>query len=110
MTSAQDTLRAVAGGDIHTAVVLGTGLSTAAGKGGHVIRYHELPGFPQAGVSGHQGAIVLRKDARGCVAFLLGRAHYYETGDPRAMAGAFETLAACGLRNLVLTSASGGVQ
>jgi purine-nucleoside phosphorylase len=91
-------------------VVLGTGLAAVAGPGDAVIPYAELPGFPQAGVSGHQGALVLRQDARGCVAFLLGRAHFYESGDARAMAGALEALAACGLRDLVLTCASGGVR
>ncbi|MDB5640925.1 MAG: purine nucleotide phosphorylase [Hyphomicrobiales bacterium] len=110
MTLAADRLRAAAGGDIHTAVVLGTGLASVAGDGDVVIPYADLPGFPQAGVSGHEGALVLRRDARGCVAFLLGRAHYYEHGDARAMAGALEALAACGLRTLVLTCASGGVR
>ena len=110
MSAGYDRLRAAARGEIHTAIVLGTGLAAVAGEGDIVIPYSDLPGFPQAGVSGHQGALVLRADARGCAAFLLGRAHYYENGDPRAMAGALETLAALGLRNLVLTCASGGVR
>ncbi len=110
MSHARDRLRSAAGRDIHTAVVLGTGLAAVAGAGDVVIPYAELPGFPQGQVSGHQGALVLRDDARGCVAFLLGRAHYYESGDARAMAGALETLAALGLRNLVLTCAAGGVR
>jgi purine-nucleoside phosphorylase len=108
-------LRKAARGDIHTAVVLGTGLASVAGKGDAAIPYAaipyaDLPGFPQAGVSGHDGTLVLRRDARGAIAFLLGRAHFYEQGDPRAMSGALEVLAACGLRNLVLTCASGGVR
>ncbi|MDB5546486.1 MAG: purine nucleotide phosphorylase [Hyphomicrobiales bacterium] len=110
MSHARDILQAAGASEIHTAVVLGTGLAAVAGAGDVVIPYAELPGFPQARVSGHQGALVLRKGARGCVAFLLGRAHYYESGDPRAMAGALETLAALGLRNLVLTCAAGGVR
>jgi purine-nucleoside phosphorylase len=111
VSHARDRLRAAAGArDIHTAVVLGTGLAAVAGAGDVVIPYADLPGFPQAGVSGHEGALVLRKDARGCVAFLLGRAHYYENGDARAMAGPLETLAALGVRNLVLTCAAGGVR
>jgi len=110
VTSAADRLRRAAGGDIHTAVVLGTGLAGVAGEGDAAIAYADLPGFPQAGVSGHDGTLVLRRDARGTIAFLLGRAHFYEQGDARAMSGALETLAAYGLRTLVLTCASGGVR
>lgn len=111
MSAAVDRLRNAAGGRaIHTAVVLGTGLAEVADASDAIIPYAELPGFPQAGVSGHRGALALRADARGCIAFLLGRAHYYESGDPRAMAGALETLAALGLRDLVLTCAAGGVR
>lgn len=111
MKNARDTLREATGGrDIVTAVVLGTGLSPVADAraGDIAIPYSELPGFPHAGVSGHAGALLLRDTHRGFIAFLLGRAHFYEDGDPRAMAGALEALAACGLRDLLLTCASGG--
>jgi purine-nucleoside phosphorylase len=110
VTASVEKLRAAAGGDIHTAIVLGTGLADAAGAGDATLSYSDLPEFPQGSVSGHRGALVLRRDARGCVAFLLGRAHYYENGDPRAIAGALETLAALGVRDLVLTCAAGGVR
>jgi purine nucleoside phosphorylase len=64
VSCARDRLQSAAGCDIHTAVVLGTGLAAVAsgGRGGGdvVIPYAELPGFPQGAVSGHHGALVLR--------------------------------------------------
>jgi purine-nucleoside phosphorylase len=41
---------------------------------------------------------------------MLGRAHYYETGDPRAMAAPLETLALLGTHSLLLTAAAGSLK
>ena len=43
------------------------------------------------------------------MALFQGRGHYYERGDPRAMATAIETLARLGGRTLFLTNAAGGL-
>ena len=65
------------------------------------------PGFPHAGVSGHQPKLVIG-DLEGVrVAVLGGRAHYYERGDPAAMRRPLETLRALGAERLILTNAAG---
>ncbi len=106
-------LRAIIGAQsIDTAVILGTGLGAGAGttEGDCLIPYAELPGFPQASVSGHAGRLLLRAHQGHFTAFLLGRAHYYEAGDARAMAGALEVLAQLGTRDLIITCASGSTR
>jgi purine-nucleoside phosphorylase len=93
------------------AVVLGSGLGGLADDVEDAIRipYAELPGFPKAAVSSHRGELLIGRIAGTEVAVLAGRAHFYEHGDARAMAGAIETLALLGVETLVLSNASGGV-
>jgi purine-nucleoside phosphorylase len=89
-------------------LVLGSGLGhlTEAVEG-VAIDYADLPGFPQAGVSGHQPRLVVG-DLEGVrVAVFGGRAHYYEKGDPTAMRLPLETLSALGGTRLILTNAAG---
>ena len=77
---------------------------------GAAIPYDALPGFPEAGVSGHAPRLVLG-DLEGVrVAVLGGRAHYYERGDPAAMRAPLETLAALGCEAVLLTNAAGSLR
>ena len=94
------------------AFVLGTGLGSAM-EGVEeqiVIPYQDLPGFPAGDVTGHEGKLVIGKQDGANVAYMHGRAHYSETGDPRCMAVPLETLALLGAQNLVLTNAAGSVK
>lgn len=106
---AADIVRSRAGDEpVALGLVLGSGLGHLAGAvAGTAIDYAELPGFPQAGVSGHAPQLVVG-DLEGVrVAVFGGRAHYYETGDAGAMRVPLETLAALGARRLILTNAAG---
>jgi purine-nucleoside phosphorylase len=89
-------------------LVLGSGLGhLTAAVDGVAFDYAELPGFPQAGVSGHQPKLIVG-DLEGVrVAVLGGRAHYYEHGQPAIMRHALETLQALGADRLILTNAAG---
>ncbi len=89
-------------------LVLGSGLGHLAGAvDGVAIDYADLPGFPHAGVSGHQPKLVVG-DLEGVrVAVLGGRAHYYETGDAAAMRVPLEALAGLGAERVILTNAAG---
>ena len=49
------------------------------------IDYGDLPGFPEPGVAGHGGRLVLGRLGGLPVACLQGRRHIYEGGDPGAM-------------------------
>lgn len=89
-------------------LVLGSGLGHLADAvEGPAIDYADLPGFPHAGVSGHNPKLVVG-DLEGVrVAVLGGRAHYYEAGDAGVMRRPLEVLAALGVETLVLTNAAG---
>jgi purine-nucleoside phosphorylase len=92
--------------------VLGSGLGSLADEveGATAIAYEDLPGFPVPTVSGHAGRLVVGKLEGRRVALFQGRGHYYERGDPRAMAVAIETFKRLGGRTLFLTNAAGGLR
>ena len=97
---------------VDVAFVLGTGLGALAQhvEDALIIPYEELPGFPKPSVSGHSGRLVIGRQHGRRVAHLQGRAHFYEDGDPRAMAVPIEVVARLGCKALVLTAASGSLR
>lgn len=96
---------------VQFAFLLGTGLGHVAESLDEAlsIPYADLPGFPTSEISGHEMRLVIGRQEGVRVAHLLGRAHYYEQGNPRAMASALETLALLGISNIIITNASGSV-
>jgi purine-nucleoside phosphorylase len=104
-----DVIRDRAGAEpVSVGLVLGSGLGhLTTAVSGVAIDYADLPGFPQAGVSGHQPMLVVGTLEGVRVAMLGGRAHYYERGDAGVMRGPLETLKALGVDRLVLTNAGG---
>ena len=92
-------------------MVLGSGLGTFADQVNAVasIGFDDLPGFPQAGVGGHAGRLVIGHIGATRVAVLQGRAHYYEHGKADVMAVAIQTLKAIGCEALILTNAAGSM-
>lgn len=106
-------IRDAAGADpIACAIVLGTGLGPLAEAVAEpvILPYGALSGFPHAGVSGHAGRLVVGHLEGRRVAVLQGRAHAYESGDPRAMKPVIDTLAELGVPRLVLTNAAGSLK
>jgi len=97
---------------IACAIVLGTGLGPLADAVSDpvILPYAALPGFPAVGVSGHAGRLVIGMLEGRRVAVLQGRAHTYETGDPRVMKPVIDTLAALGVPRLLLTNAAGSLK
>lgn len=91
-------------------LVLGSGLGhLAEAVDGVAIDYTDLPGFPHAGVSGHNPKLVIG-DLEGVrVAVFGGRAHYYESGRGDAMRLPLEVLKALGGERLILTNAAGSM-
>ncbi len=100
-----------AGASASVAFVLGSGLGNMAEgvENPLSIPYADLPGFPALTVSGHDGQLTLGQQDGVDVAYMLGRSHYYEHGDPRAMETPLETLALLGVQIVVLTAAAGSV-
>ena len=93
------------------AVLLGSGWAPLAERVQDPLRlpYAHLPGFPETGVDGHAGQVVIGRIGSHEVAVLAGRRHAYEDGDSAAMKGAIAALAACGVEVLVQTNAAGSL-
>lgn len=91
-------------------LILGSGLGHIAETvKGVAIPYSDLPGFPHAGVSGHNPKLVIGELEGVRVAVFGGRAHYYENGRPDAMRLPLEVLAELGAESLIATNAAGSL-
>jgi xanthosine phosphorylase len=109
MTAAQTLQRAGAAPAL--GIVLGSGLGglvDALENAVHV-PYAQLEGFPEIGVAGHGGEVVLGRLNGLPVACLAGRKHVYE-GDPTAMRAPIRTLKAIGADALIVTNAAGSLR
>ena len=96
---------------VRMGLILGSGLGHIAGQvDGVAIPYADLPGFPHAGVSGHNPNLVIGTLEGVRVAAFGGRAHYYESGNPAAMRLPLEVLKALGAESLILTNAAGSLR
>lgn len=96
---------------VDVGLVLGSGLGhLAEAVNGVAIDYADLPGFPRAGVSGHNPKLVIGDLDGARVAVFGGRVHYYEHGQPDAMRLPLEVLAALGAERLILTNAAGSLR
>ncbi|ETD80836.1 purine-nucleoside phosphorylase [Rhodobacter capsulatus] len=92
-------------------LILGSGLGHIAEEvEGCGIDYAELPGFPHAGVSGHNPKLVIGQLEGVRVAVFGGRAHYYERGNPAEMRLPLEILRDLGCSELLLTNAAGSLR
>lgn len=105
-------IRAVAGdAPVRVGLILGSGLGHIANEvDGVAIAYGDLPGFPHAGVSGHNPNLVIG-DLEGVrVAVFGGRAHYYENGRGDAMRLPLEVLKVLGADQVIATNAAGSMR
>lgn len=92
-------------------LILGSGLGHLADEvQGTAIPYSDLPGFPHAGVSGHNPKLVIGDLEGQRVAVFGGRAHYYEHGNPAEMRLPLEILRGLGCESLLLTNAAGSLR
>jgi purine-nucleoside phosphorylase len=92
-------------------LILGSGLGHVAGAvEGVAIPYSELPGFPHAGVSGHNPNLVIGTLEGVRVAVFGGRAHYYERGKPDEMRVPLEILCELGADTVIATNAAGSLR
>ncbi|MGA2787895.1 MAG: purine-nucleoside phosphorylase [Verrucomicrobiota bacterium] len=73
------------------------------------VSYAKIPGFPVPGVSGHAGELYFGHLGKTPVLVLSGRAHFYEGHPMEQVTFAVRTLAAFGIRDLLLTNAAGGI-
>ena len=93
------------------AVILGTGLSQAAGEieAESVISYADIPEFPQCTVKSHPGELVMGRLDGEPVAALSGRFHYYEGYSMEDLTLPVRVMRALGAEVLVVSAACGGM-
>jgi purine-nucleoside phosphorylase len=93
------------------AIVLGSGFHhvLAALDVDKKISCAKIPGFPVPGVSGHAGELIFGRLGGTPVLVLSGRAHFYEGYAMEQVTFPIRTLAALGIRDLLLTNAAGGI-
>jgi purine-nucleoside phosphorylase len=73
------------------------------------VAFADIPGFPSPRVNGHSGR-VLKAHLEGLEMLILcGRAHYYEGYSMDAVMYPVQVLAECGVKELLLTNAAGGI-
>jgi purine-nucleoside phosphorylase len=96
---------------VRLGLILGSGLGHLAGAvDGVAIPYADLPGFPHAGVSGHNPNLVIGTLEGVRVAVFGAREHYYENGNPHAMRLPLEVLRELGADSLIVTNAAGSLR
>lgn len=93
------------------AIVLGSGLGALKNEveAIHTIDYSEIPNFPQTTVVGHGGKLIYGTLEGKKVLMMSGRFHYYEGYGMEAVTFPFRVFGVLGIKNLVVSNASGGV-
>jgi purine-nucleoside phosphorylase len=93
------------------AVVLGSGLDAVAEalSEAEETNFAEIPGWASGSVAGHSARLTIGRLEGRRVALLRGRVHGYEGFDTEVIQRPLRTLSAWGLREMVITNASGGL-
>jgi purine-nucleoside phosphorylase len=93
------------------ALVLGSGLGAFADdlRESVAIPYAEIPGFARSTVEGHAGRLVIGRIDDTPVLAMQGRFHYYEGYSLEEVVFPIRTFGMLGVKSLVLTNASGGI-
>src|SRR5947209_13591119 len=93
------------------AVILGSGLGGLSKKMGDAVRipFVDIPGFPEATVVGHEGAVIVGTLGGREVLALSGRFHVYEGHSAALAAFPVRVFHALGARNLFVSNAAGGI-
>jgi len=93
------------------AVVLGSGLGAFADDFEEpiTIPYQEIPGFGRSTAVGHAGELVIGKIDQVPLLAMKGRLHYYEGYSLEEVTFPVRALKLLGLKTIILTNASGGV-
>lgn len=102
--AALDRLR---GWKAEVAIILGSGLNALAAESPESVSYSEFAELPKPSVPGHAGRFVLGNLGRSRVIFAQGRVHLYEGHAARQVTAGIRTLAAAGVKRLILTNAAG---
>lgn len=112
-TESAQFIRSKIDGEIHSAVVLGSGLGVFAEtlSDKTVIPYEDIPGFARSTVEGHKGRLVAGKlaDSDKQIIVMQGRFHYYEGYQPEDVTLPIRAFGVLGIKSLVITNAAGAI-
>jgi len=92
-------------------IILGSGLGGLSRKIGDAVRipFVDIPGFPEATVVGHEGAVIVGTLGGRDVVALSGRFHVYEGHAAALAAFPVRVFRALGARDLFVSNAAGGI-
>jgi len=92
-------------------IILGTGLGNLVSQltDKLEIPYQKIPNFPVSTVEGHSGKLILGKLGNTDVLAMQGRFHYYEGYDMKDVTFCVRVMHALGIRTLLVSNASGGM-
>lgn len=96
---------------IQAAIILGSGLGGIVKEieNQKVIKYSDIPGFPESTVKGHAGEIIIGELCGKTVLAMNGRFHYYEGYDMQTVTFPVRVIKALGIENIIITNAAGGM-
>lgn len=111
VTEAVGRLRRTLSIEPRVGLLAGTGLGNMADacEVKAIVEYDRIPHFPVSTVQSHAGRLVAGELAGQPVVILQGRFHLYEGYSPKAVVFPIRVLQALGVRTLVITNASGGL-
>ncbi|MCA9178817.1 MAG: purine-nucleoside phosphorylase [Planctomycetales bacterium] len=100
-----------AAGDARVGIILGTGLGDLADHiaADVVLPYREIPGFPHSTALSHKSRLICGRLDGVPVVTMQGRCHLYEGYPVSQLALPVRVMHALGVRTLVVSNASGGV-
>jgi len=92
-------------------IVLGSGLGELGNEieDAVIVKYSDIPGFPETTVPGHAGELVCGKLNGVKVLCMKGRFHFYEGHDMKTVAMPVRVMKLLGVKAVILTNAAGGV-
>tara|TARA_R110002096_G_scaffold57908_1_gene146440 strand:- start:3249 stop:4085 length:837 start_codon:yes stop_codon:yes gene_type:complete len=95
----------------NTGIVLGTGLGGLLHDIEIIteIPYQEIPHFPIATVTSHQGKLILGRVENKIILAMKGRFHYYEGYSMKEVTFPIRIMKMLGIQTLMLSNASGGL-
>lgn len=111
LQDAREALKARLPGRPEVFLVLGSGLGglTRGLSGALTIPFDQVPGFPGAGVAGHEGRLLWGEMEGRRVLVQSGRFHLYEGHTRELVTAPMRLSAGLGARAVILTNAAGGI-
>lgn len=111
VVAAVDAIRARDARVPDVALILGSGLGALADEleDAVAIRFSDIPGFPEPGVVGHGGRLVIGILSGVTCVVLQGRFHLYEGHAASTVALPTRVMLSLGARRLLVTNAAGGI-